>query len=76
MTLTELSAHWLVALNCAAEALGAVRASGRNLRFDEADIRELGDRLTRERAVVTRLLDLIARENRLPLRNALTTRQG
>ena len=72
VTLSGLSAHWLVALNCAADALGAARASATNLRFVEADLREFADRLTRERAAVTRLLDLIAREDRLPFRNALT----
>jgi hypothetical protein len=76
VTLTALSAHWLVALSSATSALGAAAASGTNLRFDEADLREFANRLTRERVAVTRLLDLIAREDRLVFHNALTSGSG
>jgi len=70
VSIEGLSEHWQVALSRAEAALGAAATCGKSVRFDAADLREFSARLSRERVIVSKLLALIARDERVELHAA------
>ena len=72
-TLDELSAHWRLALFAAQDVLTSARACGRSVGLRSDELSAFEHSLTDERATTARLLEALAHEERIPLRNRLTS---
>lgn len=72
IALDELTAHWRVALDSAADALDATAGCGTSLHFDHATLHRFRGDLTRERARVGELLEQIARDEHVTLHRKLS----
>ena len=73
VTLDAISAHWRIAFDTAQDALLAARACSRLLQFSDHELGERASRLTGERKSTARLLDEVAREERVFLQHRLST---
>ena len=73
LSLDELAAHWRLALFAAQDALGAARAGGHSAGLGAAELSAFERGLLAERAATERLLEALAREERIPLHQRLTT---
>jgi beta-phosphoglucomutase-like phosphatase (HAD superfamily) len=72
-TLDQLGAHWRLALFAAEDAIRAARACGRSVGLSSQELAALERRLAEERSATDRLLETVAREERLELHHRLTT---
>jgi beta-phosphoglucomutase-like phosphatase (HAD superfamily) len=70
--LDDLSAHWRLAFISAQDALSAIARCGGSLRFPPQELRELANKLEHERVATAKLLDDVARDERVPLRHRLS----
>jgi HAD superfamily hydrolase (TIGR01509 family) len=70
--LDGLSAHWRLAFISAHDALTAIGRCGVSVDFPPQEVREWTSRLEHERAATAKLLDEIAREERVPLEHRLS----
>jgi beta-phosphoglucomutase-like phosphatase (HAD superfamily) len=71
-TLDEVGSHWRVALFAAHDALAAARACGRSGGWDPGELAMLERKLAEERAMTSRLLEAVAREEHVRLSRRLT----
>ena len=72
-TLDELGAHWRLALFAAQDVLTTARACGPSVGLSTAELGVLEHRLAQERVTTERLLESVAREERVRLHHRLTT---
>ncbi len=72
-TLDELAAHWRLALFAAQDALSAARVAGHSAGLSAAELAASERHIVEERARTERLLEALAREERLALHERLTT---
>jgi beta-phosphoglucomutase-like phosphatase (HAD superfamily) len=70
--LDNLSAHWRLAFISAQDALYAIQRCGSSLRFPQHEVREWASRLEHERIATAKLLDEVARDERVALRHRLS----
>jgi beta-phosphoglucomutase-like phosphatase (HAD superfamily) len=71
-SLDGLSARWRLAFISAQDALAAITRCGASLRFPVQELRERSNRLEHERIETARLLDEVARDERVELRHSLS----
>jgi HAD superfamily hydrolase (TIGR01509 family) len=72
-TLDELGAHWRLALFAAQDAITAARACGRSVGLSDRELSTFERRLAEERVATDRLLNAVAREERLEYHHHLTS---
>jgi beta-phosphoglucomutase-like phosphatase (HAD superfamily) len=71
-TLDEVGAHWRLALFAAHDALAAARACGRSGGWNPGELAQLERKLAEERVTTGRMLEALAREERVRLSRRLT----
>jgi beta-phosphoglucomutase-like phosphatase (HAD superfamily) len=70
--LDDLGAHWRLAFISAQDALAAIQRCGASLRFQPHEVREWANRLEHERVATAKLLDEVARDERVALEHRLS----